>query len=747
MTRLPLIVGFGGVGPAGRSSFHHAYHRTIWESLDQPRRRRTVAATAAMMQLAVTRDGVLQTPDGTVLDAAAYAALEAQVLAGTLIRRLETQRFDPDHVPGNVALTLRTDSTAANLLTVDARQLPQPLPAGWTVRDVSDGIATLALAPGQTLLAETTRRLAVQSAGQLPTGFDPAALYPSRFHPRGLQLAIIGASDAVRSTGIPWQTIVAHVRADEIAVYAASAMAQLDANGTGGMLQARLRGGRVSSKQLPLGLNTMPADFVNAYVLGSVGATGANAGACATFLYNLRLAVEDIQSGRRRVAVVGNAEAPLLPEVIEGYAAMSALATDENLCKLDGVAVPDYRRASRPFGDNCGFTLGESGQYFVLMDDALALELGADVHGAVPDVFVNADGYKKSISAPGPGNYITLATAVAAARALLGDAAVRTRSFVQAHGSSTPQNRVTESRIFDQVARAFGIEQWPVTAVKAFVGHSLAPASADQLVNSLGVLPGILPGIKTVTRLAGDHAERLAIALDDVELGERASIAFLNSRLGGNNATGTVLGPVLVEACCHGATGRPPWRATWTAARTCGRRRKPTTRSAWPVRCSRSIASATTRSTNARSPSHPITSPFPASRSASISPARVPTRTWSSEHDTRCARRCPPLLRVRTGQPDRPAPDLPTRRLALYRDVHAPCRARRLRRRHAWRHRLQRARRRHGQLVLPAGCPRLYRQGRHPLPRALADRNHRRDRLRTRPPQGAPGRTHCARLR
>ena len=28
-----------------------------------------------------------------------------------------------------------------------------------------------------------------------------------------------------------------------------------------------------------------------------------------------------------RVAVVGNAEAPLIPEVIEGYAAMSALAT------------------------------------------------------------------------------------------------------------------------------------------------------------------------------------------------------------------------------------------------------------------------------------------------------------------------------------------------------------------------------------------------------------------------------------
>ena len=41
----------------------------------------------------------------------------------------------------------------------------------------------------------------------------------------------------------------------------------------------------------------MPADFVNAYVLGSAGSTGANIGACATYLYNLRQGVDDIRSG------------------------------------------------------------------------------------------------------------------------------------------------------------------------------------------------------------------------------------------------------------------------------------------------------------------------------------------------------------------------------------------------------------------------------------------------------------------
>ena len=550
MTRLPVIVGFGGVGPAGRSSFHHAYDRIIWESLDSERRRATVAALAAMMNLAFERNGELFTSDDTQIDGHAYGALEARVLEGTLIRRIEPDHFDPDRIPVNASLGIAAPDGSTNVLNVSAADLPNPVPHGWQVTACENGQVTVELPDNSQLWIETFRKLTVQSAGQLPSGFDPAALYNSRFHPRGLQLVIIGASDAVRSMGIEWATILQHVRPDEIAVYAASAMAQLDSNGTGGMLQARLRGNRVSSKQLPLGLNTMPADFVNAYVLGSVGATGANAGACATFLYNLRLAVEDIQAGRRRVAVVGNGEAPLVPEVIEGYAAMSALATDENLCKIDGNDVPDYRRASRPFGDNCGFTLGESGQYFVLFDDALALELGAQVHGAVSDVFVNADGFKKSISAPGPGNYITLGKAVAATKALFGDAMVRENSFVQAHGSSTPQNRTTETRILDRIAKVFDIQDWPVTAVKAFLGHSLAPASADQLINALGVLRhGIMPGIKTVDRLADDlYDERLAIALSDVDLGDRAQIAFLNSKgFGGNNATGIVISPALAD--------------------------------------------------------------------------------------------------------------------------------------------------------------------------------------------------------
>jgi len=251
------------------------------------------------------------------------------------------------------------------------------------------------------------------------------------------------------------------------------------------------------------------------------------------------------------VAVVGNAEAPVLPEVIDGYATMGALASEDNLKRLDDTDTVDHRRASRPFGENCGFTIAESTQYVVLMDDALALELGADIHGAVSDVFINADGYKKSISAPGPGNYITMAKAVAAATAIVGEESVRERSFIQAHGSSTPANRVTESRIFDEVAKVFDIKQWPVSAVKAYVGHSLAPASGEQLVVSLGVFKyGLIPGIKTIDKVADDVLnERLNISTQDIEKGAgNIDVAFLNSKgFGGNNATAAVLSPQVVD--------------------------------------------------------------------------------------------------------------------------------------------------------------------------------------------------------
>ena len=113
--------------------------------------------------------------------------------------------------------------------------------------------------------------------------------------------------------------------------------------------------------------------------------------------------------------------------------------------------------------------------------------------------------FKKSIPGPGIGNYLTVGKAMGVVRAILGDDALCNRSYMLAHGTGTPQNRTTESHIFSELAKAFGIANWPVSAIKAYIGHSLACAAGDQLMCALGVWSdGIIPGITTIDQIASD---------------------------------------------------------------------------------------------------------------------------------------------------------------------------------------------------------------------------------------------------
>jgi acetoacetyl-[acyl-carrier protein] synthase len=499
-----------------------------------------------------------------------------RLAAGSLIREIEPQAFDPDQAPWNrqVRLTSTNGPVRFELLK---RQLPDHLPAGWRIEERNGSRLSVAIDEPCDFLVPDRRSLGVSAAGMVPQGFDPQALYPARNHPRALQLTVWASSDALGSLGIEWLEVLERVAPDQVATYAGSALAQLDENGNGGLLGNRHQGKRITSKQLALGLGEMAADFTNAYVLGSFGQTGHNMGACATFLYNLRLGAQDIREGRARVALVGGVDAPLVPDVMDGLTTMGALATDASLLEIEGKTAADkadYRRACRPFGRNSGFVVGEGAQFLVLMDDELALELGADVHGGVGDVFVHADGHKKSISSPGVGNYVTFAKAVAAARRVLGDQAVRRRSFVHAHGTGTPQNRTSESAILDSVAEAFEIENWPVAAIKCYVGHTMAAAGGDQIASTLGTWrDGIVPGIPTIDSVAPDvRAERLRLSREHLERGLDAfDVAFVNAKgFGGNNATAWVTAPRVVERQlteAHGAAAVRAWRRRVEATR------------------------------------------------------------------------------------------------------------------------------------------------------------------------------------
>ncbi len=541
MLNLPILVAAGGVNSAGRTSHRHGFKRMVIDSLPMDAQLSTHKALTAMMGISD----------------------EAKQMAGTLIRGIEPDYFSPQSLPWSRRVQTEGTVTAS----MSATQVMSGLPESLSPVLTEDRRTRVDLPPDSELLLPGTRAFEVGAAGQLPTGFRPGDLYPSRSHPRALQMSVYAASDALADLGLSWEDISARVAPDAISVYVSSAMGQLDEDGSGGMLRGRAVGKRVTSKQCPFGFAEMAGDFISAYVLRSMGNTGPALGACATFLYNLQLGVQDIRAGGARVAIVGAAEAPIVAEVMEGYAAMCALATDKGLRTLDGLgadAAPDWSRACRPFGDNCGFTMAESAQVVILFDDALAIEMGAPLLAAVPEVSVSADGAKKSISGPGAGNYITVARAAAAAASVVGQQRFERGGMVQAHGTGTPQNRVTESTILSRVAAALGVEEWRVGAIKSFIGHSLGAAAGDQLSAMLGVWEtGLLPGITTISALADDVvSEKLSFPLA-TEACEKPEYALINSKgFGGNNATAAILGPEVTHELLlrhHGRSGMKQW--------------------------------------------------------------------------------------------------------------------------------------------------------------------------------------------
>ena len=554
MARLPIITAMGGINAAGRSSFHHGYKRMVFAALDAQSQQETLQSLAALTGRLRLSDGNWLSDENVPVQRDQFLqSLSAELQSSTLIRKLEDTLFDPQNLVTLRRSTLSGTTGSTLEFEIRERHLPSPLPATWEIvghaSSNSDTVKVRCTGDLDVILP-STHSSTVNSAGQLPTGFEPASLYAARSHPRALQLMVYAASDAINSLGIDWQQIRETVPADQISVYAGSGMGQMDGNGFGGMMQARLLGKKVTSKQLPLGYAEMPADFINAYLLGNLGTTGTNVAACATFLYNLRQGIRDIQTGTHRVVIVGTSEAPLVPEIFEGFANMGALADDAGLAALDSLApgtAPDHRRACRPFGQNCGFTLAESAQCTVLMDDELALELGCNILGSVNDVFINADGHKKSIASPGLGNYLSVAKAAAVTAKVIGEDGLRNRTYVQAHGTGTPQNRLTESHILSQVAETFGIGNWPVSAVKTYLGHSLATSAGDQLAASLGVWSkGWIPGITTITEVAEDVSQdNLEFLLQHKEVGtEGMDAVIINSKgFGGNNASASVLAP------------------------------------------------------------------------------------------------------------------------------------------------------------------------------------------------------------
>ena len=396
----------------------------------------------------------------------------------------------------------------------------------------------------------------VNAAGQLPEGVDISKMYNSRQHPKGIQMTIFGVTDCLRNLGKDWDTeLKPLLDPKKIGVFSGPAIGQLDYEGMGGLLQSRKIGKRASSKHLSMSLIGMSADFINAYVLGSLGKTGTVAGACATFLYNLDLALKGIKNNELDFSIVGSAEAPINPEITDGFLATTGIADDKKILEMqirnndeDSEEV-DHKNACRPFGDNAGMILGEAAQFVAVTTLEFALANGLKILGGFTDVAINADGFKKSISSPGIGNYLTMAQSLSNTLKL---GCSIEDSIVIAHGTGTFQNRSTESDVLNRVAEGFELKNWKVTALKGMLGHTMGPAAGDELLTAIGIWNhGLIPGINTTKKLADDVlSDNLDFCLRSKEVDkEKVDAIYLNAKgFGGNNGSCGVVSPSFIKS-------------------------------------------------------------------------------------------------------------------------------------------------------------------------------------------------------
>mgnify|MGYP005673518865 FL=1 len=396
----------------------------------------------------------------------------------------------------------------------------------------------------------------VNAAGQLPEGIDLSKMYNSRQHPKGIQMTIFGVTDCLKNLGKDWDTeLKPLLDPKKIGVFSGPAIGQLDYEGMGGLLQSRKIGKRASSKHLSMSLIGMSADFINAYVLGSIGKTGTVAGACATFLYNLDLALKGIKNNELDFSIVGSAEAPINPEITDGFLATTGIADDKKILEMqirnddENSIDVDHKNACRPFGDNAGMILGEAAQFVAVTTLEFAITNGLKILGGFTDVAINADGFKKSISSPGIGNYVTMAQSLSNTLKL--GCSIQD-SIVIAHGTGTFQNRSTESDVLNRVAEGFELKNWKVTALKGMLGHTMGPAAGDELITAIGIWNhGLIPGINTTKKLADDVlSDNLDFCLSTKEIDkERVDAIYLNAKgFGGNNGSCGVVSPNFIKS-------------------------------------------------------------------------------------------------------------------------------------------------------------------------------------------------------
>ncbi|MGH7563646.1 MAG: beta-ketoacyl-[acyl-carrier-protein] synthase family protein [Gemmatimonadota bacterium] len=189
------------------------------------------------------------------------------------------------------------------------------------------------------------------------------------------------------------------------------------------------------------------------------------------------------------------------------------------------------KRASRPFDrDRDGFVIGEGAAVVVLEAEGHACARGASPLAEAAGFGVSCDAWRITDERP------DASSAAAAIRRCLVDASIEPRDvgYVNAHGTGTRMNDITETRAIREVFSA-AASAVAVSSTKSMIGHLLAAAGAVELVACiLAMRDGFLP--PTINLDAPDPECDLDYVPNRARL-DRVDAAISNSfGFGGQNA-------------------------------------------------------------------------------------------------------------------------------------------------------------------------------------------------------------------